>query len=67
MRNSLMSCISIYIVIRISDIFELKVRDVKGNEKIKDRMILRENKTTKERKIAINKALRWNTKNYGIE
>lgn len=56
--------IGIYTGLRISDILKLKVRDVKSNGKIKDRMTLREKKTSKERKIAINKALKEDLKAY---
>jgi len=66
MRNYLMFRIGIYTGLRISDILKLKVRDVKRNGKIKDRMTLREKKTSKERKIAINKALKEDLKNYCI-
>jgi len=58
--------IGIYTGLRISDILKLKVRDVKRDGKIRDRMTLREKKTNKERKIAINKYLKKDLKEYCI-
>ena len=63
-RNYIMFRIGIYTGLRISDILKLKVRDVKKKNKIRNRMILREMKTGKERKIAINKALKKDLKAY---
>lgn len=50
----------IYSGLRISDILSLRVRDVKGKEKI----TLREKKTGKERRFPINKELKKNLVKY---
>lgn len=63
-RNYLMFRIGIYTGLRISDILKLKVKNVRNNGKIRKKIIIRETKTSKERKIAINKELRKDLESY---
>lgn len=53
-RDALLFMFGIYSGLRISDIIKLRVRDVKG----KDRLVVREVKTGKEKILKINNALR---------
>ena len=53
-RDYIMFLFGVYSGLRISDILSLRVRDVRG----KDKVCLREMKTGKERKFPINKALK---------
>lgn len=50
----------IYSGLRISDILKLRVRDVKG----KDKIIMKEMKTKKDRRFQINKKLKKELDNY---
>jgi integrase len=59
-RNYLMFCIGIYTGLRISDILQLKVKDVKNQEYLR----LTEKKTGKENKILINPQLKRELKKY---
>lgn len=59
-RNYIMFLFGIYSGLRISDILKLRVRDVRGKEKI----IMREKKTGKERRFPINKALKKSLVRY---
>ena len=59
-RDYMMFLFGIYSGLRISDILKLRVRDVKG----KDRITLREKKTGKERSFPINAALKSKIKKY---
>lgn len=59
-RNYIMFLMGIYTGLRISDILKLKIRDVKN----KDYIILREQKTGKQRNIKINKILKRELANY---
>lgn len=59
-RNYIMFMIGIYSGLRISDIRTLRVRDVKGKDKIK----IREKKTGKEKEFAINPILKKELKKY---
>lgn len=53
-RDYIMFMFGVYSGLRISDILSLRVRDVRG----KDKVSLREMKTGKERRFPINKALK---------
>ncbi len=53
-RDYIMFMFGVYSGLRISDILKLRVRDVRGKEKV----TLREKKTGKERRFPINKALK---------
>lgn len=53
-RDALLFMFGIYSGLRVSDIIKLRVRDVKG----KDRLVVREVKTGKEKVLKINNALR---------
>ena len=59
-RNYILFLFGIYSGLRISDILKLRVRDVRGKEKI----IMREKKTGKERKFPLNKVLKASLANY---
>lgn len=59
-RDYMMFLFGIYSGLRISDILKLRVRDVKG----KNRITLREKKTGKERSFPINAALKSKIKKY---
>ena len=59
-RDYIMFLFGIYSGLRISDILKLRVRDVKGKEKI----VMREKKTGKERKFALNKVLKKSLASY---
>lgn len=53
-RNSILFLFGVYSGLRVSDILKLRVRDVRGKEKI----IMREKKTGKERRFPLNKELK---------
>lgn len=53
-RNYVLFCTGIYIPLRISDILQLRVRDVRNKEYIK----IRESKTSKDFELPINVALK---------
>ena len=59
-RDYIMFLFGIYSGLRISDILKLRVRDVKGKEKI----VMREKKTGKERKFPLNKVLKKSLASY---
>jgi integrase len=59
-RNYIMFMIGIYSGLRISDILTLRVRDVRN----RDRIMIREKKTGKERRFPINKALKKDLDKY---
>ena len=59
-RDYIMFLFGIYSGLRISDILKLRVRDVRGKEKI----VMREKKTGKERKFPLNKVLKKNLASY---
>ena len=59
-RNYIMFCIGIYTGLRISDILQLKVKDLKN----KDYVRIWEQKTQKENKILINSQLKRDLKKY---
>lgn len=59
-RDYIMFMFGVYSGLRISDILKLRVRDVRGKEKV----TLREKKTGKERRFPINKALKKALVNY---
>lgn len=59
-RDYIMFLFGIYSGLRISDILKLRVRDVKGKEKI----VMREKKTGKERKVPLNKVLKKSLASY---
>lgn len=53
-RNSILFLFGVYSGLRVSDILKLRVRDVRG----KNRIIIREKKTGKERRFPLNRELR---------
>ena len=59
-RNYILFLFGIYSGLRISDILKLRVRDVRG----KNRIVLTEKKTGKERKFPLNKDLRISLAKY---
>jgi integrase len=59
-RNYIMFCIAIYTPLRIGDILQLKVKDLKNKEYIR----LIEEKTGKENKLFINPLLKRDLKKY---
>ena len=59
-RDYIMFLFGIYSGLRISDILKLRVRDVRG----KDKIIMREKKTRKERKFPLNKVLKKSLASY---
>lgn len=59
-RNYIMFMIGIYSGLRISDILKLRVRDVRN----RDRIMIREKKTGKERRFPVNKALKKDLDKY---
>lgn len=59
-RNYIMFMIGIYSGLRISDILKLRVRDVRN----RDRIMIREKKTGKERRVPVNKALKKDLDKY---
>lgn len=59
-RNFIMFCIGIYTGLRISDILQLKVKDLKNQEYLR----LTEKKTGKDNKILINPILKRELKKY---
>ena len=59
-RDYIMFLFGIYSGLRISDILKLRVRDVKGKEKI----VMREKKSGKERKFPLNKVLKKSLASY---
>lgn len=59
-RDYILFQFGIYSGLRISDILKLRVRDVRG----KDKVMIREKKTGKERRFPINKALKKDLDRY---
>ncbi len=59
-RNGMLFLFGIYSGLRISDILKLRVRDVRG----KDKIIMREKKTGKERRFPLNKELKGKLARY---
>lgn len=59
-RNYILFLFGIYSGLRISDILKLRVRDVRG----KDKVMIREKKTGKERRFPINQALKKDLERY---
>ncbi|MGB8451835.1 MAG: tyrosine-type recombinase/integrase [Anaerocolumna sp.] len=59
-RDALMSAMGVYTGLRISDILNLRIRDIRNKEHIS----LREKKTRKEKLIPINKFLRGQIDEY---
>ena len=59
-RNYILFLFGIYSGLRISDILKLRVRDVRGRDKV----MIREKKTGKERRFPINQALKKDLERY---